>query len=619
MIDPDDEDALSPETMAKWGITPEDLEFRSDDPALHTKFDPSLVPTLDLLGPRIIDAGMTELKNRIDGEISIFDIYDRFMPSGKVRPHPHAGQRESIKFSCPDPTHRDSNPSAWTNDDGLWYCGACDAKGDKYTVAALGEGLDVRRDFREVCIRIANAFGIDYRPSRGPEVRFIDPPEPLALPPGPPPDIKVKELDDLWATPPALPYLDPHKLFPVGTFMRAYMDATAHDDTAHEFHMFPGFIATGMAMGRDCWLRDDPDVFGNLYICTYAESGAGKTRSHGPFREVVLQALPYDPDADPASKGAKWIHNPGSPEFLVDEFSKAITDPVTNKIVGYASVRGIILINEFSTFMAKGDRSGGLKGQITSMFDDHRAAIGSRGKISNAEGIFCSILTSTQPAAIADILKRTDLLSGFSNRFIYPKGTYKELQAFRNSYFNPDKPVELLRELRAWAGSGRIIDLDGGGRALFEEFFHDQIVPLKKADFPMLVRMDLIIKKIILLLAANEHTIWANAELVSRAISFYNYLRFTWDTLTGNVITGGDEEVLAWIQDYIREYWKATAGTFPGQNELARKIPRRYTKEGVRKGLNTLESLGIVHKVEYRPAPGAAGRPTTRWHLTDLD
>lgn len=585
-------------------------EFRKRFKTEPPKFDPELVPTEEILGPRRLDPELGRLKERIDREISVFDIYDRFMPAHKERATPKAGQRESILFSCPTPEHPDEHPSTWTNIDGLWYCGGCDAKGDKYTIVAHGTGLDIRRDFRDICIRIADTFGLDYRPTVAAPIIYepVEPTpdaEPEFLDPGP----LAKEV----------PLVEWKKIFPPGTFLRNWMEANAMSDSPDEYITWEGLLLVAMAIGRDCHLRDYPLVHANLYVCHYGSSGTGKSRAMQPFMEVIRLALPYD-HTDPLSKGTMMIPLPGSPEALVDSFSKPLHDDPIDlaKITGYGSVRGVLLVDEFSSLLARGDRTAGLKGMMTSMYDSATAAIRSRGHGTvQAEGIYCSVLSSTQPAAVASILGNVDVMSGFVNRFNFIPARPKKLKAIHSSTFNPAKPVEDLTRLRAWSSFGRSVDFDGDGRAVFEDFFEHTLMPLKMLeDAPLFVRIDLTIKKIILILCTNEHTITATADIVRRAIMFFDYLRYAYETIGGNINTALDSEVSEWIINCIRRFVSRT-GKPPTSRDMAKLKPPRYTPKQIKDALYTLEQLDEVRRVEVKTTD-KGGRPTTRFMLTEL-
>lgn len=576
------------------------------------EFDPELIPTEDILGPRRLDPELGRLKERIDREISPFDIYDRFMPPTKKRAAPFPGQRENIMVSCPTPEHPDEHASTWCTAEGLWYCGGCDAKGDKYTTAALGLGLDVRRDFREVCIRIADAFGLDYRPTVVAPIIY----EPTEPTPDAEPEFLDPEPDPKTSM---VPLLEWRKIFPPGTFLRNWMEANAMSDSPDEFIIWEGLLAVGLAIGRDCHLRDYPAIFANLYVCHYGPSGMGKSRAMFPLMEVLRLALPYD-HTDPLSKGTMMIPLPGSPEALVDSFSAPLHDDPIDlaKITGYGSIRGLLMVDEFASLLARGDRTIGLKGMMTTMYDSAKAAIRSRGHgTSVAEGIFCSVLSSTQPTAIMSILGNVDIMSGFVNRFTFVAARPKKLKAIHSATFNPTKAVDDLIQLRAWASFGREVDFDGDGRAVFEDFFETTLLPLKMmADAPLFARIDLTIKKIILILCANEHTTTATADIVNRAIMFFDYLRYCYETIGGQITTSLDSEIGDWITGSIRKFVSRT-GKPPTGRDLGLLKPPRYSMKQIRDAIRTLTELGIVRQVEVK-ASEKGGRPTIRFMLTEL-
>lgn len=111
-----------------------------------------------------ISAAAQEVNDACD-TIGIVECYER-LSKNHFKDSRRTG--EGIMVSCPDPSHPDTNPSAWLNADrDLWHCGACDGGGDKYTLAALSYGLSTRTDFWEVKTRLARDLrGVEYERPR---------------------------------------------------------------------------------------------------------------------------------------------------------------------------------------------------------------------------------------------------------------------------------------------------------------------------------------------------------------------------------------------------------------------------------------------------------------------
>jgi hypothetical protein len=586
-------------------------KYAEPEPDPGPAFDPSLIPTEDLLGPRRLDSDLTKLKERIDREVNVFDIYDRFMPPHKVRAAPRAGQRESIKFSCPDPSHPDAHPSAWTNIDGLWYCEPCGARGDKYTIAAIGEGLDIKRQFREVCTRIADAFGIDYP-------RLVSAPI-IYTPVEPKPDDEPEVLTEAAPRSSYMPLVPWRDLFPPGTFMRIWMDAMCKNDLPEEYHNWLGFQMIGLALGRDAWLIDGKNVFGNLYICLYGPSGIGKSRAIGPMKELLRRALPYD-RSDPLSKGAYVIRSLESSQALVDAFYRPIIDPSTSAVIGHGSVRGLVYTDEFALMMTKGERTSGIKVQLTDLYDHSEAATTGREKGAIlAEDAFCCLLATTQPGAVGEYLRNVDVQSGFANRIAFIMGHHKKLVARGGFTYDLDEAAHELARIRSWAAmpGGRQVRFDVDGGALYDHYFETMLVPAKMdPDAPLFVRIDLTIKKLILLICANEHSDYATAEIVEKAMAYFEYLRYCYQQFGDSITLSIEEEITDWIISAIQRNVSRT-GKPPTARDLKRDKPKRYSTKQVNEGLRTLRGIGRVFDCEV-PTTAKGGRPTVRWQLAEL-
>lgn len=425
------------------------------------KFDADLIPSN---GPTtaVGDSGMDTL---IDG-LDIIDAYTRWC--GKMTPDP-GGKRESIMVSCPDPRHRDSNPSAWINlDNQTWFCGGCQIGGDKYDIAAHGLGFDVpaykdKHQFPDLRRQMAAALGYTVRKTAGGQeiVTRADSPQPVEAPPAnsPQPVAPLAEVIPINATPdpetgePAggWPAIDWRSLVPEGTFLRKWMEACAKDDLPEEYYFWLGLQAISMAIGDDVTFNDTIPVKGNLYVCLLGTTGMGKSRAIRALEHVLREAIPYSYD-DPHSKGACLIANPGSAEALVDEFSRPIfEDPVDPlKITGYGHVRGLLKIPELSDLVASGRRSGNkIKPMLIDLYDapaDVKITSRTAGTVI-ADQPYCSVVTSTQPGAIKDLIAHGDAASGFANRWIFVAGTPKKRVALGRG------PLDLTGTLARWKPS----------------------------------------------------------------------------------------------------------------------------------------------------------------------
>src|SRR5580765_1718264 len=104
----------------------EEIEKRKAARAAADKPNPVISEFPDLI-PDAPYEGRSEEDTNIDhvlDRLTVLEAYNRWC--GKMRPRVRPGQRESIMISCPNPSHVDSNPSAWINlDKNVWTCGGC--------------------------------------------------------------------------------------------------------------------------------------------------------------------------------------------------------------------------------------------------------------------------------------------------------------------------------------------------------------------------------------------------------------------------------------------------------------------------------------------------------------
>lgn len=559
----------------------------------------------------------------LDIVIDQLDIIDTYLLwCGKMSPDYGAGQRESIMISCPDPQHRDSDPSAWINlDEQVWFCGTCQKGGDKYDIAAWHFGYDVpsykTSSFPELRRKMAEALGYSVRKSVG--GRDIVTGGPGLGEPEPEPELAtvtqiagdpVRQRSDpsrLW------PQIDWRAIVSEGTFLNIWMKECAKDDLPEEYYFWLGLVALGMAIGDDATLDDSNPVKGNLFICLLGATGMGKSRSVRALEELVRDALPYDHD-DPHSTGACLIANPGSAEALADSFSRPLmVDPLDpTKITGYAKVRGLLKVSELSDLVASGNRAGNkIKPMLMDLYDAPTdITLRSRGfGTVRAETPYCSMVTSTQPGAIKDLVAHTDVASGFANRFVFAGGQPKRLVAIGRSRLNLTDAAQALRRVRSWSGSGRLVNLDGAAAARFTAFFDSEIAPAKlDEDKALMARFDLVLKKVILLFSANEFVEVPPAALVDRVLAIYPYMINSTALVAEQVGSNTFNECMDAVAALIST-WEGDKP--PSVRDIDRFTPKRFNREMLIKVVSALLSLERI--VEIPSAVGDRGRPTVRY------
>lgn len=120
-------------------------------------FDQDLVPELP-----VEPGDQSDEIEELLSKLGIVAAYQKWCGKSKVK----GGTRtESIKVSCPMPSHPDKNPSAWLNTEkNVWHCGACDVGGDIYDIAAFHFGYPVPgykegKKFVDLRVEMAGSLG----------------------------------------------------------------------------------------------------------------------------------------------------------------------------------------------------------------------------------------------------------------------------------------------------------------------------------------------------------------------------------------------------------------------------------------------------------------------------
>lgn len=584
------------------------------------------------------DRGLDEAVAGID----ILAAYGRWC--GKMSPKVGNGQRENIMISCPTPTHGDKNPSAAINlDKQVWSCYGCGEGGDAHDIAAHHYGYPVpayktNGDFHKLRIKMAEDFG--YRFERTADgTPYVMAPEletpaaPVATTPtvaAPEPGSAADEFETFRAEAPielfddgdlpqyVYPALDWRSIIPPDSFVGVYMKQACLDDVAEEYHLFNALVAVGFALGRRARLDDLLPVHGNLFVCTLGHSGTGKSKALGHFKRLMASAMPHD-WSDPESRGMRTISSPGSAEVMVHHFQKAITDPSTpTKVLGLAPVSGLIDFNELSQLMSRANRTGSAMKPTLMQFYDMDSTISTSSLTTGAKEAFepfASAITTTQPAAFRTLVSKTDDDSGFLNRWVFVAGPEKQKIAIGGARIDMEPAVEPLRRILGWSGTFGDDDyIDWGPEAhdMFTDFFHKELIPKKKAGgSALLSRIDLTMKKIILLLAGNKRERIVSGKTVEQAIAMYPYLLECYDMpeeeLGKTLATDVEDAVLYQIKKHSDKEGKGMT-----MSQISRNLARRkYPKDLL---LRTIEQLVKLEQIEVQTTtPGGIGRPTTRY------
>lgn len=582
----------------------------------------------DLVPETAYDRSESDLE--IDAVVDRIDIVEAYIRwCGKMIPVIRGSQREGIRISCPIPGHVDSKPSAWINlDKQVWHCAACEQGGDKFDIAAYWLGFPVPEykegvNFHLLRERMASDFGYTKREHHDGSVTYTPPTvetseEPPQPPVEPPTADVIKIYDDSDPSEEiVMPTLDWRPVVPPHTFLDAYMKATVVDDVPEEYHFFHALLALGFALGRDVSLFDSVPVYGNLFICTLGRSGTGKSKARYHLERLLERALPHD-WSNPASKGVRRVSSPGSAENLIYQFSKPVEDPTNPKVVAYyAPVRGLIDFNELSALVGRTNRQGSVMKPTMMQFYDMDTRVETSSMThgtKRADEPFASALTTSQPKALRNLLTGADDASGFLNRWVFIPGGEKKRFSVGGIQVNMEPAVKPLEDIIAWAATFGKEQVEWSEEALmrWDEFFQQVIERDKKAsDADLIVRIDLTLKKIMLLFAANRKERTLSEQSVLDAIHCYGYLKAAYgipEAQIGNTLTNEVCEALLYQIDRVSSRNGGKGATVREINQGLRR--RKYPPKLIN---DCLEALIKLDAIDVATVQGGVGRPTKRY------
>ena len=591
------------------------------------QWDPALIPQAHEASER------SEDDQEIDRALDTIDILDAYRVwCGKMTPDV-GGKTEGIMVSCPNPAHRDSNPSAWINTDKqTYFCGSCDEGGDKFDIAAMNLGFEGYKNdppkFMALRKRMASDFGWTVKKIPGGTI-VVGPDEPNPQPEGEPseqsnvtqlhvlpePGVDEDEDETTW---PKLPWRD---IVPKDTFLREYMEETSHDDSPEEYHFFHALMALGHAGGRRVHFADQPAVYGNMLVCLLGGTGVGKSTSRRWLTEVLEEILPFNQAMTPPS-GVKQVVAAGSGEHLIHSFIFEQADPSTG-IKTLQPVNGIVDYDEMARIVStmKAQRST-LKEVIMQMGDAARRV--TAGSLTHGDKIavepFCTIATSTQPRTIRTMFSDAEAGSGFLNRWIFAAGPPKVRQSMggRWATYSVDLAGAKMRlgHIKGWTSLPKTVDFEDEAAYLcWDEYFKDTIRPLmENDDTQLLKRLDLWHKKFMLLFAINERSEHVTVDMVERVKRITTYMLQCYNLLNENIGITRNKEIADEIMKHAERAMKQT-----GRGVTLRDINVRIKRKNWpdKQVADTIKVLVELEKLEIEKPPPGPGRRTTRYRVVN--
>lgn len=557
-----------------------------------------------------------------------------------------------------------------TKPKGTWFCGGCQEGGDLYDMAAIHHGMsDYKsgKNFHDLRRAMAEDFGYRFKMVGGREIMWkkeeasaptvptppppapapqpvastsepqaapqsLQPVEPIPAPapaPAPPapadPAASVttlheKDVEDEAEDDIGYPVLDWKSIVTPDTFLSEYLEATSNDDSPEEYHFWHALLALGHAAGRNVYLDDTRPVYGNLLVCLLGGTGFGKSRSRHWLDEVIEEALPYR-DTGLGTTGVKLVPVPASGENLIYQFQHVAQDPSLPKgtVASRTPINGVVDYDEFAGLLARAGRQGSTLKQILMQFSDSRTRISTSsntGGTYEAYKPFCSITASTQPKAIRPLLSRTDTASGFLNRWLFVGGPRKKREVIggvRSTIRVDLSPsVEELKRIHAWASIERDVQFTDEGFKAYTEFVERRVFPLQNADdTDLLTRLDLTMKRLVLLFCVNEKRTQADVDVVQKLRPMLSYLVDCYTIVNAEIGVSALGEITTEILRHIKRIQEKT-GRGASARDIAQRMQRKnYSPDMIRKALETMVALDWID-IEKTKGPG---RPTIRYEV----
>lgn len=403
-----------------------------------------------------------------------------------------------------------------------------------------------------------------------------------------------------------LPTIDPASVVQKGdSFLSSYLETSMKHPTPKEYHLFLGLQALGLAVSNRVQLGDHDNVKGILPLILLGDTTAGKSRSLKPIQnEIILHPegklnRKWNPDGITVIRGA------GSGEYLIEKFDDS--DQYDKPF----PVTGLIYFNELSLLSAKSSGASSAFKPIIMAFLDGDPYIdnGTRGNGEvSAYMPFGPMLTTTQPRDLKNTLTKSDMARGLVNRFLFICGTPKPAPAISRTLIDWTTPRTKLEAVHDWSlteamktGGYVIIEKwEKEAEDRFQDFFDTKVIPLKLEDEKngggALGRLDLHMKRLVLLFAVNDMSTVIRLGHVESAISLFQYLVDCFAVAAGQVVTSHLSGHMATIVKKIEEFEAAKRDEETTKRNL-------YDRSNTRKAMN-LEEWQAAIKALTAPGGG---------------
>lgn len=415
-----------------------------------------------------------------------------------------------------------------------------------------------------------------------------------------------------------MPSFDYKGMLHPDTFLSRWMESAATDHMPDEYYFWLGMVALGLAVKDRAVLDDTPPVKANMYVCLTGATGIGKSRTTQKLKALLREALPQGDEG----AGVRLLPSPASAEALIDCFNVFDRDVATlpsgetQEIIIRHKIAGLVDFNELSVLIGRSSRVGStLKPTLLEFFD----AYGDVTNTSRTHGTvearepFASIIATTQPGSIRELLVDNDAESGFLNRWIFVGGVAETPNFFQKGGFDPAFPADKLKTIAnrynhvAQDDPPIKYEFEPDAERHAEEYLQSVLWPVKQTEGnDLLSRSDLMVKKFAFLFAIDRELAKVDLKCVTDAISLWEYMTRMYELIGAEIGVGEFDyckrAIFKAIDGFVQRQGK---GPKPKQLIAAMNRDTRFGSDLIEKVLNTMVRMGEVEETSSQTPDGS--------------
>lgn len=425
-------------------------------------------------------------------------------------------------------------------------------------------------------------------------------------------------------------------VIPPDTPIYRMLKATCVNDIPDEYFIWAIYTALGSMIGRRIELANNRGaVDPALWTVIIGATGSSKSTVAVEMDRILAKVAPVQ-DSD----GVKIIGVPASGERFLEMIRRdsLVGIGATVELDECKNAASFMYSDEFSLLGSLLSRAGStLTSLLLQAYGLRRDYVlrptESMSRVSfPVTGPMLSILSTTQPNRISDMLSKFDVASGFMNRFIFGMGVPRRvcvpMMGFGPDYSVVEAEFKLIQSRLNCSGQfDHLYDKahvdkpwqlgpDAGGLSRMRRWMHDQAQKAKQHDdytADLLARRELVMLKITLIMAINricggdDWKHWTEGD-VEAAIAHYPNIEHGWLETGGRVLDSEDTRLEDWILTKVEQ----TGATGISRRDLGRSIPKSMRKnaKGFNEIINSMNTNGSIREVDLK---NGKSKKSTKW------